>query len=97
MNALIIAPNRLTVLFDHIKLVLNSLKITADIAGVSVLSDQLKRHFFAATANQYGNVWLLYAFWLIDCAMHLIIFAFKDGFFLRPHREKNLQRFAQVA
>src|SRR5437764_491855 len=97
MNALIIASNRLTVLSDHVKLVLNGFQIAADITGISILRDQLKGDLLTTATNQQGDMWFLYSFGLIDRAAHLVIGALKDRFLLGPHRQDHLESLTEIA
>src|SRR5581483_6362060 len=97
MDAIVIAPDRLTVAFDHVELVLDGLKVAANIAGIPILSDQLERDFLAAAANQQRNMRLLHPFGLIDRASYLVILALEGRLFLRPHRPNDLQRLTQQA
>src|SRR5579885_2620076 len=97
MDAIVIAPDRLAMAFDHIELVLDGLKVAANIAGIAVLRDQLERDFLTTAANQQRNMRLLHSFGLIYCASYLIILALEGRFFLRPHRPNDLQRLTQQA
>src|SRR5579884_336494 len=41
-------------------------------------------------------MWLLYALWLVDCAVQRIIFSLEMGFILRPHCKDDLDGLAQA-
>src|SRR5450432_1811816 len=96
MNTLVIAPNIFTMLSDHVKFVLNSVDLARHVAAIAILRNKLERDFLTTTANEQGNMRLLHTLWLVDCTLHLIIFALKDGFLLRPHRQDHLNRLAQL-
>src|SRR5207302_3222268 len=97
MNALLITSHTLAMLFEHSKFLLHGGRIIAHVTGISVLRDQLERHFLAIAPDQQWDMWLVDTLGLIDSTTYLIILAFKGGLFLRPHGANDLDRFAQRA
>src|SRR5579884_1006869 len=70
--------------------------IATNIAGIGILGNQPQCDFFAATTDEEWNVGLLHALWLVDCPIDAVIFSLEIGFFLRPHRQDDLDGFAQA-
>ncbi len=94
MDAFVIASDGFAVLLEDGKFVLNSRYIAPDMAGIAILRDQFERDLLSAPGDQQRNMGCLHAFGLIDRATYPVIFAFKDGLFLAPHAEHDLDNFA---
>src|SRR5258706_11407321 len=97
VDALVIASDGRAVFFEHGELLLDGLQIAVDITGIAILRDQFERHFLATAANQQGDMRFLHTFGLVDGTAYLVKVAFKDRFFLGPHSQNHLHRFAQAA
>src|SRR5215472_5296784 len=98
MNFVIITANIFTVLLDDRKFAFQTSRIqVSDIAGIAILRDQFERDLFSTAANEQRNMWLLHAFRLVDSAAYLVIFAFKDCFFFRPHSFDDAYCITQMA
>ncbi len=97
MNAVEVASGGLAMPFEYGELVPDGRQIARHVTGICVLRDQFERDLFTVAPNQQGNMRVLHPFGLIDGAMCLIIVTFKNGFFLLPHRQYDLDRFAQLA
>src|SRR5258708_26921587 len=95
MNTLIVASNSLAMFLEHRELVRNCSEVAKHVTGITILRHELERDLLTTASNQQRNMGLLYPFGLINRTMHLIIRSFKRGLLLRPHREKDLDRFAQ--
>src|SRR5260370_26629914 len=90
-DALIVAPDLVTMLFDNRKFVFKPLIIQAtDITGIGILRHEFERYLFSCSANQQGHMAFLYSFVLVDCATHMVIFAFKYSLFISPRFQHNL-------
>ncbi len=76
---------------------LDGRKIAQHITGIRILGHQFERDLLAVSGDQQGNMRLLYSFRLIDRAPNLVIVPFKGGLFLFPHRQNDLDGFAQLA
>ena len=96
VNAIVVAPDSLAMLFEHREFVLKRGKITRYVTGIAVLRHQFQRDLLTTACNQQGNMRFLDAFRLIDSSMYLVILALNVCLLLGPHRQNNLDRFAQL-
>src|SRR5260370_17792217 len=84
-DALIVAPDLVTMLFDNRKFVFKPLIIqVTDITGIGILRPAFERYLFACAANQQGNMGFLNSFGLLVCATHMVLFAFQYSLFIAP-------------
>src|SRR5258707_2510384 len=93
-DTIVITSDGYAVLFENGQFALNSRQIANDIAGISVLSDQLERDLLAPTGDEQGNVRLLDTLGLVDRTSDVVIGALESRFLLRPHGENNLHGLA---
>src|SRR6266852_1736700 len=96
MDAVVVASNGLAMPFEHGELVFDGRQFARHVTGIAVVRHQLQRDLLTIAPNQQGNMRVLHSFRLIDGATYLIIVAFKNGLFLGPHRQNDLDRFAQL-
>jgi hypothetical protein len=73
VNAIVVAPDSLAMLFEHREFVLKRGKITRHVTGIAVLRHQFQRDLLTTACNQQGNVRFLDAFGLIDSSMYLTL------------------------
>lgn len=97
MNALVVAAKSFAMLFGYRELVLQCGWIAVNITGIAILRHELERDLLSIASDQQGNMGLLDSLGLVDCAPYRVRRSFKRGFFLCPHREENVNRFAQLA
>src|SRR3989442_7158957 len=96
MNALVIPPYSLAMLFEHSQLLFHAGGVITHVAGIGVLRHQLERHFFAITPDQQRDMWRLYTLGLVNGTTHLIIGAPEVRLLLFPHRQQDLNRPRQL-
>src|SRR5947209_927559 len=75
----------------------DGIEISADIAGIAPVCDQLERYLFPTAADPQRWMRFLYTFGLVDGTIDGIVLAGKDRGILRPHPVNDLDPFTKHA